>query len=90
MCTNLEQCTQACIAGRHTRPNNLCVPVYFCFEVDIGRHSTLRTAEPQSADTLSSSSVCAEGAIDEAMAEVLDEDYPGGGMMNGGGGAFVV
>lgn len=34
--------------------------------------------------------VNAEGAIDEAMAEVLDEDYPGGGMMNGGGGAFVV
>jgi hypothetical protein len=34
---------------------------------------------------------CAEGAIDEAMAEVLDEDYPGGGMMNGGGGGgFVV
>ena len=33
----------------------------------------------------------AEGAIDEAMAEVLDEEYPGGGMMNGGGGAgFVV
>lgn len=32
----------------------------------------------------------AEGAIDEAMAEVLDEDYTGGGMMHGGGGAFVV
>jgi len=32
----------------------------------------------------------AEGAIDEAMAEVLDEDFSGG-MMNGGGGAgFVV
>jgi hypothetical protein len=32
----------------------------------------------------------AEGAIDEAMAEVLDEDFTGGGMMHGGGGAFVV
>lgn len=33
---------------------------------------------------------CAEGAIDEAMAEVLDEEYPGASMMNGAGGAFVV
>jgi hypothetical protein len=32
---------------------------------------------------------CAEGAIDEAMAEVLDEEFPGG-VMNGAGGAFVV
>jgi hypothetical protein len=33
--------------------------------------------------------LAAEGAIDEAMAEVLDEEFPGG-VMNGAGGAFVV
>lgn len=31
----------------------------------------------------------AEGAIDEAMAEVLDEEYPANGM-NGAGAGFVV